>query len=227
MKKQDYILVANIALAQKRHKQAAVQTHGEDSQDKHLEGEVDKMNEGGTPAAATDATGHSNAATFDTKPNTKKPSNQAPGLKVSDNENLSPRKHTKDKQASLADLLKEAMEEHDCKCGKSYKGKKCPGCGEMYKEAAAANAGDGNDKLEAESKKLVTGGDPAGDVEHSSVSEDNPDPVSKGGEKTPSGDVNDNLSPRHHTNKTASEITRNALGIRRFLSDNKQALLAR
>jgi hypothetical protein len=219
MTREDFVIVANIALAQKLHKRAAIQHQGESSSDKLLEQEEDKLNTGGSPAAATESTGQANAATFDVKPNDKKPS-PLNGNKVPDNDNLSPRIHAS-KEASLSALLNKSAA-YSC-CGKEYKGDKCPECGKMHKEAAADIAGEGDKKLEKESDKLNLGGAPEGDVEDSSVSANNPDPVHHGGGKMP-GDSNDNLSPRHHTQKSASE---NVAALKTFLKENPQVLVAR
>ena len=56
MDKQKLFVAAGIALAQKMHKEAAIQCQGESSMDKKLLSEEGKLNEGGTPAAATPAT---------------------------------------------------------------------------------------------------------------------------------------------------------------------------
>lgn len=226
MKKLDFVLVANIALAQKLYKRAAIQTNGESSTDKMLEAEENKLNQGGSPAAATEQTGQANAATFSVKENTKKPS-ALNGNKVPDNDNLSPRKFPQ-KTAGLSDLLSQSVSSilskeaaQKCKCGTSYKGDKCPECG-MTKEAAAGIAGEGDKELEKESDKLNLGGAPEGDVENASVSAENPDPVAHGGGKTP-GEENENLSPRQHTQKTASE---NKADLVQFLKANPAVLQA-
>ncbi len=227
MKKLDFVMVANIALVQKLHKQAAIQTNGESSTDKMLEAEENKLNTGGSPAAATEQTGQANAATFAVKENTKKPS-ALNGNKVEDNDNLSPRKFSQ-KTEGLSDLLsrsvssilsKEAAAERECECGNMYKGDKCPGCGKMYKEATAGMAGDGDAKLDAESDKLNLGGAPEGEVDNASISAENPDPIHHGGGKTP-GEENENLSPRNHTQKTASE---NKAELVSFLRSNPEVL---
>jgi len=171
---------AAIAIMQKR---AAVQTAGLDSADEKLHAEAQKINEGGTPAVATDATGHSNAATFDTSEHAKKPSANG-GNKVEDNADTTPR----DKVASLSDRVSRTLSTM------------------VSKHAAAGEAGEGDKKLEGEYGKLNLGGSPEGEVDSAQESEANPDCCAGGGEERPSGDVNEDTVGRIH--KSASDNVR-------------------
>lgn len=171
------ILCSGIALMQKR---AAVQTQGLDSADKKLHEESNKQNTGSAPAVATDATGQANAATFDVADHPKKPSPKG-GNTVEDNGDSTPRNKT----ASLSGMVSRSLSDL------------------VSKEAAACLAGDGDKKLEEESDKLNLGGAPEGNVESAQISDKNPDPVSKGGEQSSSGDTNEDTVGRVH--KQASD----------------------
>jgi hypothetical protein len=131
MTKEATLLVAKVACLQKVAASGAIVQNC----DTKLEEESAKLNEGGSPAVATESTNASNAATFDTQEHDKKMSSTGPANNVADNEDTTPR----DKEASLADLLMKAAAEQ-------------PTAGK-------------DEKLEEESQKEVVGGGNGNEVQ--------------------------------------------------------------
>lgn len=178
MPKEKRMQIAGIALAQRIHKNASIQEQGADSRDKCLEMNEDKINDGGSPAAATAATNASNAQTFDVKPNNKQPaSREEGGNTVGDNEDMTPRNKT----ASLNEVL--------------------------LKQASAGLAEAGDPGLEAESDKQVGEGG-VGEDNNGAESDKNPEVVStKSSDGTSAGDENSDSVARKGTSKEAADMS--------------------